>query len=467
MGLVIDFIQPVPLEKELTEKLEKAIQSLASPGDADKDMEETAEYVMSRCVNTSHPHFLNQLYGGVHPMGLAAAYIVEKMNTNAHTYEVAPVFVLTERIILKKLRLLFFGNEDGDGIFAPGGSMANMYGYTLARHRYFPDAKQKGLFNLPPLVLYTSQDSHYSASKAANWMGLGLENVVKIKTNRFGAMIPMELEAAIKKNRAEGKIPLVVNATAGTTVLGAFDDLESIADICKRENLWLHCDAAWGGSFIFSERLRAENMKGIEKCDSIAWNAHKMLGAPLQCSIFITKEPDCLSKCNSLSASYLFQPDKYYPVEYDRSGDKSFQCGRKPDAFKLWFMWVALGTKGFQQLVEKAEDCARYISEKISSRDDCILYLDKHQCTNVFFWYVPPRLQGLDKTEAWWTELGEVTRKIKEKMVQEGDMMIGYSPLPHKNIPNAIRLVIPAYPPKSHADMDFVLEKIFSLGKDF
>lgn len=68
------------------------------------------------------------------------------------------MFVLAERIVLKKLRRLFFGTEDGDGLFSPGGSMANMYGYTLARHRYFPDSKQKGLFGMPPLVLYTSQD---------------------------------------------------------------------------------------------------------------------------------------------------------------------------------------------------------------------------------------------------------------------------------------------------------------------
>lgn len=96
-------------------------------------------------------------------------------------------------------------------------------------------------------------------------MGLGLENVVKVKTNRFGQMIPAELETAIKQTRQEGKIPLIVNATAGTTVLGAFDDLEAISEICKRENLWLHCDAALGGSFIFSDKLRAQNLKGIER----------------------------------------------------------------------------------------------------------------------------------------------------------------------------------------------------------
>lgn len=74
-------------------------------------------------------------------------------------------------------------------------------------------------------------------------------------------------------------------------------------------------------------------------------------------------------------------------------------------------MWVALGTQGFCQLIENAEECARYFKEKISVREDCISYLDKHQCTNVYFWYIPPRLQGQDKTEAWWTELGDVSNK--------------------------------------------------------
>jgi len=182
--------------------------------------------------------------------------------------------------------------------------------------------------------------SHYSVSKAANWMGLGLANVVKVETNKEGAMIPSELSLAIKKTKEEGKIPLVVNATAGTTVLGAFDDLNDLADICEQEGIWLHCDAAWGGSFIFSDKLREKWLGGIERCDSIAWNAHKMLGAPLQCSIFITKQQETLAQCNSLNAAYLFQPDKFYPVEYDGNGDKSKQSDLYSDLIDILTEWT-------------------------------------------------------------------------------------------------------------------------------
>ena len=93
--------------------------------------------------------------------------------------------------------------------------------------------------------------------------------------------------------------------------------------VCKKENIWLHCDASWGGAFIFSDKLRNQWLTGIERCDSICWNAHKMLGAPFQCSAFITKHVDALTRCNSVPAPYLFQTDKHYSSAYDEAGAKS------------------------------------------------------------------------------------------------------------------------------------------------
>ncbi|CAG7817900.1 unnamed protein product, partial [Allacma fusca] len=119
-----------------------------------------------------------------------------------------------------------------------------------------------------------------------------------------------------------------------------------------------------------------------------------------------------------------------------------------------------------QKAVESVEDCARYITEIIKGSEDFILYLNSHQCTNVFFWYVPPRLLPLEKDDAWWEDIGKVTTKLKERMVLEGNVMIGYAPLPHKGIPNAIRLVLPAFPEKTYADMDFIIEYIRKIGND-
>jgi glutamate/tyrosine decarboxylase-like PLP-dependent enzyme len=156
-------------------------------------------------------------------------------------------------------------------------------------------------------------------------MGLGLNNVVVVSTNGRGQMNPDALLAAIQSVKKSGRIPLAVNATAGTTVLGAFDPILPISAICKAEGVWLHLDAAWGGSFIFSPKLRSLHLAGVEECDSISWNAHKMLGAPLQCSIWITRHENVLAPSNSASASYLFQKDKglYDGGEWDRGGDKS------------------------------------------------------------------------------------------------------------------------------------------------
>ncbi|KAI8437541.1 hypothetical protein MSG28_011841 [Choristoneura fumiferana] len=170
-------------------------------------------------------------------------------------------------------------------------------------------------------------ESHYSIKKAAHWLGFGTESVRVIKTNAKGQMIVEELELAVLKDKEAGKYPLLVNATAGTTVLGAIDPLQKTADVCKKYGIWMHVDACWGGSLILSQKHKSK-LNGIERAHSISWNPHKMAGAPLQCSVFLVREKGLLHEANSAAAQYLFQQDKFYDVSYD-TGDKSIQCGRK------------------------------------------------------------------------------------------------------------------------------------------
>ena len=208
------------------------------------------------------------------------------------------------------------------------------YGMVLARHRAFPTCRSVGMRGLDAdPVLFTSEEAHYSVAKGANWMGLGTESVVKVRTDAWGRMTGEALEEAVTKAKAEGKRPFFVNATAGTTVMGAFDDLESLAQVCKRHGLWLHLDACWGGGAVLSRRHR-HLLKGSHLVDSIAWNLHKMIGSPVQCSAFVTRHEGLLQRAVGANATYLFQQDKFYDVSYD-TGDKSIQCGRKPDGFKV------------------------------------------------------------------------------------------------------------------------------------
>ena len=111
------------------------------------------------------------------------------------------------------------------------------------------------------------------------------------------------LRKLVLESKNSGKFPFLIAATAGTTVLGAFDPLEKIADVAQEFNLWLHVDAAWGGALLFSRKYRHQ-LRGIERADSVTWNPHKMMGVVLQCSALLVKDPDALMNCNSVCADY-------------------------------------------------------------------------------------------------------------------------------------------------------------------
>eukprot|EP00095_Tigriopus_kingsejongensis_P002618 snap_masked-scaffold1459_size40432-processed-gene-0.1 protein:Tk02618 transcript:snap_masked-scaffold1459_size40432-processed-gene-0.1-mRNA-1 annotation:"isoform cra_a" len=393
---VVEFLKP----KDLEQRLDLVIGKKGTDLDILEDIcAQAAKY----SVKTCSANFYNQLYHGVDEFGLAGSWLSDALNTNNYTFEVAPVFILAERVVLQYIRQKF-GWTSGDGIFCPGGSISNMYGLILARHKMFPDIKVKGLVaTAKPLVVFTSEESHYSLVKGANWLGIGTENVIKIRTNQQGQMIPSALEQAIKEAKARGQAPFFVNATAGSTVMGAYDDLEVISRICQRFGLWMHVDACWGGSVVMSSKHK-HLMSGSHKADSIAWNPHKML---------------------------------------------------------------ARGENYMENLVNNAFDQAEYFMSLISSTPGFRPAFDfGFSCTNVCFEYVPMRLRGDEEDEDWEDELALIPPKLKEIMIKKGTLMIGYQPLTHKEKKNFFRMVVHCVPPPTKEDMEYVIQNIDLYGKD-
>lgn len=117
---------------------------------------------------------------------------------------------------------------------------------------------------MPRLVLFTSEDAHYSVKKMASFLGLGTDNVYTVRTDSRGKMDVCHLEQQVRRAVEEGARPFMVSATAGTTVLGAFDPLNAIADVCQEHGLWLHVDAAWGGGALMSHKHRGL-LEGIHR----------------------------------------------------------------------------------------------------------------------------------------------------------------------------------------------------------
>ncbi|KAM8806529.1 glutamate decarboxylase 1 isoform 2-T2 [Eudromia elegans] len=176
------------------------------------DNPESLEQILVDCrdtlkygVRTGHPRFFNQLSTGLDMIGLAGEWLTSTANTNMFTYEIAPVFVLMEQITLRKMReIIGWSNKDGDGIFSPGGAISNMYSIMAARYKYFPEVKTKGMAAVPKLVLFTSEHSHYSIKKAGAALGFGTDNVILIKCNERGKIIPADLEAKILEAKQKG-----------------------------------------------------------------------------------------------------------------------------------------------------------------------------------------------------------------------------------------------------------------------
>uniref|UniRef100_A0A665U179 Cysteine sulfinic acid decarboxylase-like n=1 Tax=Echeneis naucrates TaxID=173247 RepID=A0A665U179_ECHNA len=377
-----------------------------------------------------------------------------------HQFQIAPVFVLVEAEVLRGMHRLV-GWTEGDGIFCPGGSISNMYAMNLARYQLFPEIKSRGLWGLPRLTIFTSAESHYSVKKGAALLGIGTDHVILVKVDDGGRMIPEDLEEKIKLAKSEGSVPFLVSCTSGTTVKGAFDPLDHIANLCEKYMLWMHVDAAWGGSVLFSSKHR-HLMKGVDRANSVAWNPHKMLVAGLQCSALLLRDTtNLLKRCHSASATYLFQQDKFYDVNLD-TGDKSVQCSRKVDCLKLWLMWKAVGSAGLEARVDKAFIHARYLVEQMKKREGFHL-LGEPEFVNVCFWYIPPSLRGKEENADYQEQLSKVAPLIKERMMKEGTMMVGYQP--QENRVNFFRVV--AFSPLiSQKDMDFFLNEIERLGKN-
>lgn len=316
---------------------------------------------------TASKRFFNQLFGGRNSKAVLGDLLAVVLNTSMYTYKVGgPMIGVELEIIKQSCKIVGYGDR-GTGTIPTGGSMSNLMAMIMARDFKKISVTREGISG--KYVLYTSEHCHYSIPKNASFIGIGLDQVRKIKTDEQGRMIPSEIELAIEADLAAGNIPFMIIATAGTTVLGAIDPIEPLNRISKKYNLWMHIDGAYCGSIMFTEKYK-HLIKGVEESDSFCYNAHKMIGTPLTCSIFLTKHKDAMHESFSIEADYLYQTDH---DEFDL-GKTSLQCGRRNDALKFWAVWKSIGTKGIRRMVEHHFHLADVARDYVRSHPDYTLY---------------------------------------------------------------------------------------------
>ncbi|TAE00964.1 MAG: aminotransferase class V-fold PLP-dependent enzyme [Bacteroidetes bacterium] len=375
----------------LEEDKKNPVLTYKSPQDLSKDLDininsegvseniffESLEKIVLATPKTGSRSFFNQLFGGRNSIAISGEILASIMNNSMYTYKVGGAQILLEKEVVSQM-LRKVGYEGGDGTFAPGGSMTNMIAMIAARNEKDPNIKDLG-FSGKKMTLYTSIEGHYSIPKNAGMIGMGRNNVKNIASDKFGKMDINALRNQIIKDKNEGSVPFMINATAGTTVLGAFDPFDEIADIAKEFDIWFHVDGALGGSVALSKKYK-KLLKGAEKSDSFSWNAHKMMCVPLTASVILFRNKFMLKRHISEKASYLFQADEddYNP------GLRSIQCGRRNDALKVWSAWKFYGHKGYEKRINRLFELAQY-AVSIIKKDPNLQLIQEPESVTVCF----------------------------------------------------------------------------------
>ena len=341
--------------------------SLNSSAIVDDEFKKVLKDVLISTPKTATNLFFNQLFGGRQSKAVLGDLLAVMLNNSMYTYKVAgPQVGIEQEIIRQSCNLIGYGDQS-NGTFPTGGSMSNYMALVMARDAKDPNCRTEGMSK--PMVVYTSKESHYSNGKNASFAGIGKNNIRYISADSKGRMIPEKLEKQIIEDLEEGLLPTYVNVTAGTTVLGAFDPINNIADITEKYGVWLHVDGAYCGSVIFSDQYK-HLVTGIERSNSFSYNAHKMIGTPLTCSIILVNDKKHLYDSFSNQADYLYQTDG----DDFNLGKTSFQCGRRNDALKFWTLWKSLGTNGLEQIVDHQFELAEAAREYIRNNSNYTLY---------------------------------------------------------------------------------------------
>lgn len=383
---------------------------IADEGVSENEFLDLLDKYLEYSVRTGNKQFLNQLYSGFNFPAFIGEIFTTLANTSMYTYEVAPVATLIENEMIRLMNS-YAGYSNGDGVFVSGGSNANLVAMFSARNKMLPESRFEGYDKTQQLKAFVNEQAHYSFETAANVLGIGAKNVIKIKADANGKLIPGELEKEIVASIERGEKPFFVAATCATTLLGAYDPIDEMAAICKKYNIWLHADGSFGGSVILSNKHR-HLIKGIEQTDSFAWNPHKLMNIPLICSVLLVKQRGVLQhNLTDINTDYIFHDMD----QIEDLGKKSIQCGRRVDAVKLWFAWKYFGLKGYQQRIDNLMDMAEY-AEAIVVEHPKLEMLTPRQSFAVCFRFKPD----------FETDLNAFNLNLRENMRKSGKSIVNY-----------------------------------------
>jgi aromatic-L-amino-acid decarboxylase len=323
--------------------------------------------ILPGITHWNHPSFFAYFSITGSSPGVLGELLTSALNVNAMLWRTSPAATELEETVLDWLRQMLGLPEGLFGIVYDTASISTLCALAAAREAVPGlEAREKGLAgrpDTPRLRLYTSEQTHSSVDKGAILIGIGKEGIRKIPTDNEFRMDPQALGRAIREDIETDWTPFCVAATVGTTSTTSVDPVSAIADICESYGVWLHVDAAYGGSAAILPEMRWV-LEGCERADSIVVNPHKWLFTPIDFSACYTRRPAILKQAFSLVPEYLKTVEGESVTNYM---DYGIQLGRRFRALKLWMVVRYFGRKGLEdrirQHIRLARDLASWIDE--------------------------------------------------------------------------------------------------------
>ena len=368
-------------------------------------IERAAHEILPIAGRVDHPRFFAFVPSSPAWPGVLADFMAAGHNIFQGTWLGASGPSMLEVVVMDWFRSWIGYPETAGGLFTSGGSAASLDGFVAAR--------EAAGAPMQPSV-YMSDQSHTALIRAATIVGVRPESVRMVPTDEHFRLDMNELHSMIVEDQKSGLTPIAICGNAGATNTGAIDPLDEIADYCESEEIWFHVDAAYGGFAILTDR-GAGLLKGLERADSIAMDAHKWLFQPFECGCLMVKDIQKLEKAFSVQPEYL--QDTQWGRAHPNFGDRGLQLSRSFRALKVWMSVQTFGMAAFRRSIAQGIDLAERAEAYIRESD--VLHIANPASLGVVCFRVNSRAAELNNEE-----LEEINKAVQAQVIEEGVAMM-------------------------------------------
>jgi L-2,4-diaminobutyrate decarboxylase len=383
----------------------------------EKKLAEIIDLYIKTGIQVYSPGYMGRQFSGAFPLSGIVDLVSSIVNQPASFYEAGQLPNVAERIMALELnRFIGLAPERYTMATTSGGSLANLTALLAARNDKLPRSWSEGLVaasGAPRPAIAISEDAHYSVCRAAGIIGIGEQQIVRLPINRERQICVAEVRPALEAAELRGLKVFCLVASAGTTSVGAFDPIDELAEIAAEKDIWLHIDGAHGASLLLCDALR-HKLRGIERADSLTWDAHKLMFVPAVCTMLFYKNKDKAHGAFRQEASYVFEKRADIYAEYD-GAEKNFECTKRPMIMTLWVMWALYGKAPF---ANKITYLCRLTAEahEILIREPEFDTLHQPESNILCFRHQPATLAQ--------AELGDFQVEIRNRIRAQGDFFI-------------------------------------------